>query len=557
MNHTWTERIRELTLTLVEWPSVLDTADEATFALRLHALLAAWPYFQQHPEHLVLLPTHDDDRERWNVVALVRGSGSAAVALTGHYDTVPIDDYGPLAALATDPQALLPALQEALAREGGPEDQLALADLASGDFLPGRGVLDMKSGLAIGMALLERYAALPERTGSLLFIATPDEEGTSIGMRSLAADLPAWLAAHNLSLEAAINLDVSSDQGDGSAGQAAFLGSVGKLLAAVMLVGRPAHLGAPFEGISANLLAAELVRAVDYNPELCDQGGGEFGTPPLTLRLQDAKTSYDVSTPQFSWCAINLLSYSRSPQATLDILTSTAAAALSNALRLHTERARTYAQHANQPAPSPGAAGRVYTIAQLRDAVMATGGVGALQAVAEIEAAASAIHQGDAFAQLRIDQAVTEALWQHSGLQGPAAVIGFVGPHYPLVTLDAATPRGARLLRVIERQTAAFAAETGIVVRLRPLFTGISDMSFLARPSAEQDRAALLANVPAASTRRRMETAVGSAMDMPVVNIGPWGRDYHQRTERLYTPYAFTTLPELLWRIVQDVMHRA
>jgi arginine utilization protein RocB len=554
MNTPWTERVRELTHMLVRWPSVLDTPDEAAFAPRLHSFLAAWPYFREHPEHLFLLPTHDDDRERWNLIAMVRGSGSAAVALTGHYDTVPIADYGALAPLAIDPEALLPALSEALRRENRPEDQLAIADLARGAFLPGRGALDMKSGLAIGLALLERFAAQPDRGGSLLFIATPDEEGASIGMRSLVADLPAWLAAHGLSLEAAINLDVSSDQGDGSAGQAVFLGSVGKLLAAVMLVGRPAHLGAPFEGISANLLAAELVRTVDYNPALCDRNGAELGTPPITLRLQDAKTSYDVSTPQFTWCAINLLSYRRGPQETLDLLCTVAAEALASALAIHHARACAYAQQAGRPDPAPLGAGRVYPIAELYDRVHRHGGEAALSAVAAMEAAALERHQGDAFAQLRVDQAVAEALWQSSGLQGPAAVIGFVGPHYPLVTLDATTPRGSRLQAAIERQVATITAETGVPIRMRPLFTGISDMSFLARPQAAIDRAALLANVAAASTRRRIAAALGETLDVPVVNIGPWGRDYHQRTERLYTPYAFTTLPELLWRVVGDLL---
>jgi arginine utilization protein RocB len=315
-----------------------------------------------------------------------------------------------------------------------------------------------------------------------------------------------------------------------------------------MRVGRPAHLGAPFEGISANLLAAELVRTVDYNPALCDRNGAELGTPPITLRLQDAKTSYDVSTPQFTWCAINLLSYRRGPQETLDLLCTVAAEALASA------RACAYAQQAGRPDPAPLGAGRVYPIAELYDRVHRHGGEAALSAVAAMEAAALERHQGDAFAQLRVDQAVAEALWQSSGLQGPAAVIGFVGPHYPLVTLDATTPRGSRLQAAIERQVATITAETGVPIRMRPLFTGISDMSFLARPQAAIDRAALLANVAAASTRRRIAAALGETLDVPVVNIGPWGRDYHQRTERLYTPYAFTTLPELLWRVVGDLL---
>jgi arginine utilization protein RocB len=549
----WSQRVRELTELLVSWPSVLDTPDEAAFAPRLYALLATWPYFQQHPEDLCLLPTHEPDRERWNLLALVRGAQPTTVALVGHYDTVPLDDYGALAPLATQPRELLPALQAVLAQEDRPDAALARQDLASGDFLPGRGALDMKSGLAIGLTLLERFAAQPARAGGLLFMTTPDEEGTSAGMRALAGDLPEWLATREVQLSAAINLDVSSDQGDGSAGQAVFLGSVGKLLAAVMLVGRTAHLGAPFEGISANLLAAELVRAVDYNPQLADTGGGECGPPPLTLRLQDTKTQYDVSTPQFTWCAINLLSYQRDPQTTLDLLGTTVAAALAQATALHTARAQAHAAQAGLPSTTPISAGRVYTFAELQAYVAAQGGAAALAAVAAAETAATAVNQGDAFAQLRVDQAVIEALWQQSGLSGPAAVVSFVGPHYPLVALDTTTVAGAQLLRVIERQIAQIRQATGSVISLRPLFAGISDMSFLARPTSTNAHTALLANMPAASTRARIERALRSTLDVPVVNIGPWGRDYHQRTERLFMPYAFTTLPELLWRIVNDL----
>jgi arginine utilization protein RocB len=43
-------------------------------------------------------------------------------------------------------------------------------------------------------------------------------------------------------------------------------------------------------------------------------------------------------------------------------------------------------------------------------------------------------------------------------------------------------------------------------------------------------------------------------LDVPVINIGPWGRDYHQRTERVNMPYAFEVVPELIWRVVNDLL---
>src|SRR5690606_19468921 len=86
-----------------------------------------------------------------------------AVVLTGHFDTVETASYGDLQPLALDPARLAPALVEKLAAEADdPDSARALADLKSGAFLPGRGLLDMKGGLAAGLAVLEAVARLPD-----------------------------------------------------------------------------------------------------------------------------------------------------------------------------------------------------------------------------------------------------------------------------------------------------------------------------------------------------------------------------------------------------------
>lgn len=99
-------RTRELATLLVGWPSVTGSADEAAFARRLAWLLAAWPYFRHHPENLVLVPVPGGPHRRQNLLALVRGSGRRTVALAGHFDVVPVDNYGDLAPLAGKPEAL-------------------------------------------------------------------------------------------------------------------------------------------------------------------------------------------------------------------------------------------------------------------------------------------------------------------------------------------------------------------------------------------------------------------------------------------------------------------
>ena len=74
-------------------------------------------------------------------------------------------------------------------------------------------------------------------------------------------------------------------------------------------------------------------------------------------------------------------------------------------------------------------------------------------------------------------------------------------------------------------------------------------MSFLGATIDADALAALRVNMPAWRVRWPIGAAAASAL--AVINIGPWGRDYHQRTERVHEPYSFGVVPELLWRVVR------
>ena len=83
-------------------------------------------------------------------------------------------------------------------------------------------------------------------------------------------------------------------------------------------------------------------------------------------------------------------------------------------------------------------------------------------------------------------------------------------------------------------------------------FAGISDMSFF----GEADEAALTcvaANSPVWHSLIRWPQD-GAIAQVPTVNIGPWGRDYHTPLERLNTDHAFHHLPHLLCDVVTRVL---
>lgn len=545
--HEWQERVGALTHQLVSIPSVNGTDGEVRFPVHLRELLLRSPAFREHPERVRLLAIPGDPLGRANLAAWVpgrraggTGDREATVVLTGHFDVVTTSNLGPLEPLAFDPPRLAEAAGRLLREEAaaGQGDRVAEADLASGDWFFGRGALDMKCGLAAGIAVLERAATEP-LDGGLLLLATPDEEATSVGMRAATTQLLALAREWALDPVAALNLDISEDPGDGAAGRAVFLGSVGKLLPFVHLVGREVHAGMPASGLNATLLAAEVTRHVELNPALVDTGGGEVAPAPVTLHQTDGRQGYDVTTPATAWCYYNLLRYSGSARAAFDAFCEVVREAVAAAARLTHERAAAHARLSGGDDP-PRWEVAVLTYEELRRRA----GDSAIACEETGEGAPDLPERA---------RRVTEALWEASGLRGPAALIGLAGVPYAPVHL-AQRERDRRLHRAVERQAAAAGIELGVPVTLRPYFSGISDMSFFAAGQEVGDEELLARNTPGWGGAVRIDAAAARELALPVVNVGAWGRDAHGRLERVFTPYAFETVPELVWRIAADVL---
>lgn len=521
-------RTEQLTLQLVSWPSVTGSADEAAFAPRLCALLAELPCFRERPEHLVRVPTLD--REGCDsVVAFVRGRGTRTLVLAGHFDTVGVGDYGRLASLACEPADLLSALRAELRAAGTVSEKLAAQDLAGDAFLPGRGILDMKSGVAAGIATLEAFARNPERQGNLILVATPDEENRSRGMRSVRDTLPALAQRWGVDIMGAINLDATSDLGDGSTGRSVFLGSVGKVLPFAFVVGRPAHAGYPFEGLSASLIAAEIVRQVEANVDLAEDAFGEMMAPPVCLGIKDLRERYDVTMPDRVWLAFNVLTQRRSPADVLEAFGAEVEAAMDRAVNR-------YVAQAKRVPGAPVAFGKptLLRFEELRQRAAAIGGNEALRWTA---------NEDD---PLAVSCERLDTLTRLAGIEGPTVVIGFAGLHYPAVHLEDDRADDKHLATMARQAAREIETEYGSTIGVREYFSGISDMSFLGTGTGNLDVVA--ANTPSPTF---VDRPVADRLTFPVINIGPWGREIHQRLERLHTGYAFEVLPALLSRTVE------
>jgi arginine utilization protein RocB len=89
-------------------------------------------------------------------------------------------------------------------------------------------------------------------------------------------------------------------------------------------------------------------------------------------------------------------------------------------------------------------------------------------------------------------------------------------------------------------------AKYQIELKQQHYFPGLCDLSFVQLTDKEQSVTQLTANMPLHGNYYHLPLQEIQSLNIPVLNIGPVGRDPHKWTERLHLPYTFDIFPELL-----------
>ena len=243
-----------------------------------------------------------------------------------------------------------------------------------------------------------------------------------------------------------------------------------------------------------------------------------------------------MTTPDRVWLSFNWLTHRRSAGDILGEFRALVSGALATALETQDAHQARY-----RGRPAAKTEGVVLTYAELVERLKARGG-DALDRLADLDRALSGGTD-----PLKVSREIVAAAATQAGIEGPAVIIGFGSLHYPLVHLErsGAGERQARLQRVM----ADVAARHGTSIKFKQIFAGISDMSFFGHRPEASETGLLAANTPSAAFT---DDAPEGLLSFPTVNIGPWGRDYHQKWERVHAPYTFEVLPELVYESAMD-----
>lgn len=547
MNADLSKRIKEIALQLVAQKSIVETDDEVIMTEKVYEIMSGMDYFKKHPEKLYYVPVKND---RWNrkiVVAIVNGEKAPSkktVVFIGHTDTVGISDYGNLSEYATKPEVLADKLKEVNLK------QEVLDDMASGKYLFGRGIFDMKSGDANIMAIIEMISNDIENfEGNIIFAAVCDEEGNSSGMLAFVPELIRLRKECGYDYQAMLDPDYIAPAYAGDPNIYQYIGTVGKLMPTFFVVGKETHVGESFSGLDPNQVAAEITRRLNLNPEFSDVVEGEVTLPPITLKQRDLKTEYSVQTAKSAILFFNYATHCSTPSQVMDKMTAAAQECFEEVVTTLNERYEKFCHMSSRDyVPLPWKA-RTMSYHELYSAVKAEVGDKLDDMVAEVVKDVVADERYDSRDKTLKVVEYVHSLWSD---KDPVVIVYLTPPYYPHIYVEGARDNEKALLDAVNYAVSTTECDYSLVQK--KFLPCISDLSYASAPKEKEALDALKQNMPGFGEIYDLPLEDMQALDLPVADIGSYGKDAHQFTERVETVYSYEVLPEILYKTTMELL---
>jgi arginine utilization protein RocB len=525
------DRLRSLLCELVSWKSMTLTDGEREFPGKVQAKLQELDYFQENPD---LLGLYEADLGRRFLTGLYKCDRDAkeTIVLLSHFDTVNTEEYGDLEEYAYQPEKLTKLLLTRM----GELDGEALNDLLSGEYLFGRGTMDMKMGLALHMGLLEK-ATVEKWPINLLLLTVPDEEVNSSGMRAAVTKLLELKDQHDLSYKLFLNGEPVFTQEPGDRSFYVYSGSIGKIMPSALFYGKETHVGEPLSGITAPFIASFLTQRMEWNWTLQEKVNGETTPLPVTLQQKDLRLEYSVQTPYRSAALYNVFLMKRTADEIMEIFEKIANDAAEACNQAYKE---VCLKHSVQPVGQV----RVLRYEELQTHAIRKFG---LEFVEEIKAQVQEISiWDDREKSIRI----ADSLLIECQELAPAIVLLYAPPYYPAVNSsdDDLVKRCVQFVRDIGQR------RFNLPVKQVHYFNGISDLSYVNYQDEGEGWTAYKANTPVWGSSYSIPFDTMTQLRAPVLNVGPFGKDAHKRTERLHIKSSFEEVPYLVEEMIKMII---
>lgn len=522
------EKIEAITKSLVALNSINGTLGEGKKADYIKDMIKSFPYFQENPSHVWEQAIPEDPYGRKNIFAFIEGNGDSlnTVIYHAHLDTVGIEDFGPLKDIAFDSDRLAEYFSSY------EFDRDVQRDARSGEWMFGRGSVDMQSGIAVHLTNLlhfsERRDQLP---GHILFMANPDEESQHSGILTSISELKRLKREKQLRYLAAINNDFITPLYEGDTTRYIYTGAAGKLLPCFAIYGREVHVGDTLSGIDPNLIASEITRRIHNNIHMTENIEGELVLPPTCLYQRDNKEAYNVQTAVSSYVYFNYFIYEKTAKEVMDQLSAVAEEACKETEQKLSDYYDEYCERTSLPKKDITWNVQVYSLEDYLKRLRSRG----IDPAQCIEQAFKTYEHLEL--RMRCFKAVEE-LQKLDPEQGAKVIIFYAPPYLPHNYLKKESTRDRLLQHVIQEAVDKTAASSGETFIFKKFFPYLADGSFLSLHETDAEVAAFTDNFPGWDVIGTIPFKEIRELNIPSVNMGVYGKDGHKWTERVYSTHS-------------------
>lgn len=541
------ERIEEIAIMLTNELSVVETEGELASVSKMHEIFSNMSYYKNHPEDLSFIELPNDKWNRKSLMAIMRGKkddSKKTVIMIGHTDTVGISDYGTLKEFANKPYELTEKFKEL----DLPEE--VKKDLDSGEYLFGRGLFDMKTGDAIIMAVMEEISEDIENfSGNLIFCGVCDEEGNSGGMLACVPELVKLKEKENFEYTAILDTDYMTSEYEGDENKYVYIGTVGKIMPSFFIVGKETHVGESFKGLDPNQIASSITNNINLNVRYCDVAEGEVSLPPITLKKADLKTEYSCQIAKTAYLYFNYATHKSTPDEVLQKMKLAALESFQSTIDDLNYQYEVFCKMAGREFKKLPWNARVLSFEELYKNVKAELGEELDKKLEEYTNQLIEKEEYDTRDQSMKIVEFVHSLWSD---RNPVIIVYFTPPYYPHVYVEGKTEKEIKLLEAVA--DAVENTKTDYKVVYKKFFPYISDLSYGAAPKDPQIIAAIKDNMPGFGKTYSLPLEDMQKLDLPVLDIGSFGKDAHKFTERIEKTYSFEVAPELVERTIKNLL---
>lgn len=531
-------KIKEILFKLVSVQSDTGTKKEIKMAECIFDIIKEQEYFIENPQ-LCGKYYNNDFLNRPVIWALRKGKTNKTIILTGHYDAVEIDSYGAIKEYALKPDELKDKLKF---MNIGSDAQ---KDLQNPDWYFGRGINDMKAGIAIN---INAVSSSINDDINVLFVAVHDEENLSAGMRQSTKLFCELKEKFNLDYKLILITEphIRKEEDEFKV----FVGTVGKIMPSIVVKGRIAHGSDVMEGLNSTVLMSQIITNIELNPNLCSTDMDMTTPPPTVLFARDLKEIYDVSVPEYSAIYLNYqFLKSKTPMQILDDVKNICNKSFDAVI----EKYNFAYEMLNKKGAVNGKCKRefktlVYSFEEIEKiAEESNNNYGELK-----KELYQKIYKLVSNNEMTIQDAgisIVKGIIELSMITEPLIVIGFIPPYYPSTNNSYLDNNNELYVEIIEK---TLKESYGLKMEKENYFMGICDGSYTSctdRKSEEE----VMSNMVTPKEIYDIPFDNIEKISAPFIVVGPWGKDYHTITERVYMPDVEKTVPDIVKKLINNI----